>query len=730
MAPIRDPDADATPPGARLKAILTATVTPESWARNLLSASIIFFAAIPFAGWRLPAIWLAAMVVLIGGEVAWERNSDRLNRDTESGAINPFRWLLNAVISVAATYLVLFCRDSALTLGVTLFGVVIFQILARDHDAPRRLTANLMAPVTSLVVVQVAAAGMLLRDGLPWHIITLVASPLVVLGGYRTVQFTLDRRLRLERQALLAAMESEHRYRVMAEHSPDVILRYDLDGRLEYISPACRHYGYDPVAMVGQNVAEFLDPDEVDRNVEYRIGIAEGREPLKGEKNIWRCRDADGRRVAFESATSPITDREGRIVGAMAAMRDVTTRLTLEEELRKKREEAEAAVIAKGQFLANMSHEIRTPLTGVIGFAGLLEAMKDLPPAAQQYAARIHSSAEALLNIVNDILDFSKLEAEQFEIGGRPFSPAGLVEDTVGLVRVQADQKGLQIAVDPMPSIPACLVGDGQRIRQVFLNLLTNAVKFTEAGEVRVSAAYDSADRRLKIAVKDTGIGIPAEFTGRLFQRFSQIDGSNTRRYGGSGLGLAICKGLVEIMGGEIGVDSQPGIGSTFWFTVSVAPAEAAPPEEAPGPTPLDVRRLSLLVVDDVTTNRELVTAMLAPFGVQITEAVNGAAALEATGNQAFDLILMDLQMPVMDGLSATAAIRASANVNSRTPILALSANVLPAQIEACRLAGMDDHIAKPINPGELLAKVAQWTDREPGAADQAVKAVGQSAAA
>ena len=183
-------------------------------------------------------------------------------------------------------------------------------------------------------------------------------------------------------------------------------------------------------------------------------------------------------------------------------------------------------------------------------------------------------------------------------------------------------------------------------------------------------------------------------------------------------------------MGGEIGVDSQPGIGSTFWFTVSVAPAEAAPPEEAPGPTPLDVRRLSLLVVDDVTTNRELVTAMLAPFGVQITEAVNGAAALEATGNQAFDLILMDLQMPVMDGLSATAAIRASANVNSRTPILALSANVLPAQIEACRLAGMDDHIAKPINPGELLAKVAQWTDREPGAADQAVKAVGQSAAA
>ena len=725
-----DPAADAEPRGARLKTTLTAAMSPRGWATNLIGVSIVFVAALPFAGWRLPVIWLTAMAALIAGEVAWRGKFDRRGEGSENRGVDPFRWLLNAGISLAAVDLVLSYRDSAQTLGVTLFGVVMFQILARDHDSPRRLIANLMAPVASMLLVQALAAGMLFKGGMPWHIVTLVASPLVVFGAFRSVQFTLDRRLRLERQALSLAMESEHRYRAMAEHSPDVILRYDLDGRLEYISPACRNYGYDPVAMIGQNVAAFLDPEDVDRNVEYRIGIAQGREPAKGEKNIWRCRDATGRPVAFESATSPISDPDGRIVGAMAAMRDVTTRLKLEEELRNKREEAEAAVVAKGQFLANMSHEIRTPLTGVIGFAGLLEAMKDLPPEARQYAARIHTSGEALLNIVNDILDFSKLEAEQFEIGGHPFSPAGLVEDTVSLVRVQADQKGLRVEVDPMPSVPPCLVGDDQRIRQVFLNLLTNAVKFTEAGEVRVSAAYDRQVNRLRITVSDTGIGIAPEFTGRLFQRFSQIDGSNTRRYGGSGLGLAICKGLVEIMGGEIGVDSQPGIGSTFWFTVSVAPAEAAPPEEAPGPTPLDVRRLSLLVVDDVTTNRELVTAMLAPFGVQITEAVNGAAALEATGNQAFDLILMDLQMPVMDGLSATAAIRASANVNSRTPILALSANVLPAQIEACRLAGMDDHIAKPINPGELLAKVAQWTDREPGAADQAVKAVGQSAAA
>ena len=396
----------------------------------------------------------------------------------------------------------------------------------------------------------------------------------------------------------------------------------------------------------------------------------------------------------------------------MNAFRDVTARKALEEELERKRAEAEAAVVAKTEFLANMSHEIRTPLTAIIGFAGVLDKAQDLPEQAQFCASRIVTAGQALLTVVNDILDFSKIEAGQVELDPHPFDPSAFVEETVQLVQAQAAAKDLAVYARTVGDLPAAVSADSSRLRQILLNLLTNAIKFTASGEVVVEASFDAGDGVLCLAVRDTGAGIAADHLDRLFQRFSQADGSITRRYGGTGLGLAICKNLAELMGGAIAVESVEGHGSTFRFSVAAPPVEpSARRVEVLSAAPAkDAAPARILVVDDVTANREVVRALLGVFGHELVEASGGAAAVEKAMDQAFDLILMDLQMPGMDGLSATRAIRAVSGPNRATPIVALSADVLDLHREACREAGMNDHIGKPINPTELLTKVALWS--------------------
>jgi PAS domain S-box-containing protein len=525
------------------------------------------------------------------------------------------------------------------------------------------------------------------------------------------------REITVRKAAQSALAESEARYRLLAELATDIILRVDAGGIVRYISPACRRLGYEVEDLVGQPATQFLHPDDREIAHERMAALLAGEPRSPDELQEYRAITKSGDIVWLEGAAALGRSEDGQSTDIVSHLRDVTERRRFEDELRRKQAEAEAATLAKSEFLANMSHEIRTPLTGILGFSGLLEDMGGLPPAAATYASRITTASQTLLTVVNDILDFSKIEAGQVELDPQAFDPAAFVRETAELVSGQAEEKHLALYIAIDGALPPAVLADGARLRQILLNLLTNAIKFTDTGGVTVTVAHDGADGgRLKISVTDTGVGIAPERLHRLFQRFSQADGSINRQYGGTGLGLAICKSLAVLMGGDIGVESRPGEGAVFWFAIKAPAAQLC--SEAPGEADgeIDGRPARILVVDDSPVNRELVNALLGVFGHDLSEASGGAEAVEAASETPFDLILMDLQMPGMDGLAATQAIRAGGGLNRDTPIVALSANILPTHLVACRHAGMDDHIGKPIDTRELLTKVGRWA----GAARQA----------
>lgn len=510
----------------------------------------------------------------------------------------------------------------------------------------------------------------------------------------------------------MALAESEAQYRLLAENATDVIATCGLDGVVTYLSPSAeRLYGYTTAELMGGDAAQLIHPDDKDMVLGKLREMIVSKTPAASIRYEYRAITKSGRVIWIEANPSVVCDPEtGRVVALQDCLRDVTERKLMEAELLRKRAEAEAATVAKSEFLSNMSHELRTPLTGIIGFSGLLEGLDNLPDNARTYVSRVVSGGEALLAIVNDILDFTKLEAGHVELDPQSFDPRALVVEASHLVQVEARKKGLELQTEFDVLLPSAVTADGARIRQVLLNLLSNAVKFTTKGEIIVSTRYDADAGRLLFRVRDTGIGIPAALSHRLFERFSQIDGSISREYGGTGLGLAISKVLVEMMGGEIGLESQEGAGSTFWFTVAApafAGARSTPATELEETS--SKASLRILIVDDVAMNRDLIVQMLRPLEAQLFEASNGLEAVATSMHSSFDLILMDLQMPGMDGYAATRAIRANSELNSATPILGVSANVLPQHIEACRDAGMSDYIAKPIDPGVLKAKVAKF---------------------
>jgi PAS domain S-box-containing protein len=512
---------------------------------------------------------------------------------------------------------------------------------------------------------------------------------------------------------------------------PDNIYFKDQDSRFLRIGRAmARRFGLvDPAEAIGKTDFDFFAKEHASQARCDEVRLMESGEPVLEleEQEIW----PDGRITWAATTKLPLRNDQGQLVGTFGLSRDITQRRRTEIVLREAKEAADAANRAKSEFVANMSHEIRTPLNGIIG---MTELALDTPLTTEQrdYLETVSRSAEALLLIVNDILDFSKIEAGKLELESTDFRLHDTLDDTLHTLAPRAHRKGLELAYYVASDVPGCLIGDPVRFRQVITNLVGNSIKFTQTGEVvvRVDKIDESSDSTtLQVEVADTGIGIPEDKQRDIFEAFTQADASTTRRFGGTGLGLTISNYLVQRMGGHISVQSHEGQGTTFRFTAVFGRKDEIDPDIHPGcldrlrdtrivmvaqpetPTSPPVKQLPtlhVLVAEDGLVNQKLVRELLRKQGHRVTVVVSGADAIATWQTHAPDIILMDVQMPGMDGLEATARIRSlESHTKRHTPIVAMTAHAMKGDRERCLQAGMDEYVSKPLRIHQLLDAMA-----------------------
>ncbi|WP_346287133.1 response regulator [Zoogloea sp.] len=517
--------------------------------------------------------------------------------------------------------------------------------------------------------------------------------------------------------------------------SEDAIFAKDRQGRYLVLNRAAsRFLGKPPHQVIGQDDRALFPPAQAEMLLAINARIVAEKLTTTHEEAV---DTSSGPRI-FLATKGPLLNEDGTVLGTFGISRDITESKQVQDELARHRvrleslvaqrtaelgaakEAAEAANIAKSVFLANMSHEIRTPLGAIAGLTHLIR-QAGLPHEQHERLDKLEMAGKHLLGVINAILDLSKIEAGKFFIDEAPVHPEALLADVASLIHDRARSKGLTLGTECGP-MPHNLLGDPTRIRQALLNFAVNGIKFTEKGSVRISARVveqSDHDALLRFEVADTGIGIAPEALARLFSAFEQADNSISRKYGGTGLGLALSRKLSQLMGGDAGADSQPGIGSTFWLSVRLRKsAQDASPQTppAPGQAILELQRdhagRHILLVEDEPVNREIGKLVLEDAGLTVHLAEDGEAALERISAQHFDLILMDMQMPRMDGLAATRAIRALPG-GQQPPIVALTANAFAEDRMRCCDAGMDDFLSKPFEPEQFYSVILRWLSRK-----------------
>ena len=519
-----------------------------------------------------------------------------------------------------------------------------------------------------------------------------------------------------------AIRQRDRDLRSILDNVPALVASWDAQRCIRFGNRAyLEWFGIRPEDVPGLHIERVLTPEQ------YAASRAHVDAVLAGEaqrfSRTMTGRGGQGPRH-LQVEFLPELGEGGRVVGFYVTLTDVTP-------IVEARDAAEDAARTKSAFLANMSHEIRTPMNAIIGLSRLALEV-ELPPAAHAYVDKVHTSAVALMGILDDVLDYSRIEAGQLRFEHLPLSLADTLERVADLFNARIEQKGLTLAIDIADDVPPQVLGDALRLSQVINNLVGNAVKFTERGGIRVSVQRTADPERLRFAVNDTGIGIEPEQQAGLFEAFSQGDDSITRRFGGSGLGLTICKRLVELLQGEIGLASAPGLGSEFWFTARLpaaapvlsepatpprsVPAELSEQEMAEAGKPLRGRRV--LLAEDNELNQIVALEFLHLLEMEVTVAGDGAQAVAAMQQAAaglFAVVLMDLHMPVMDGLEATRRIRALPS-GAGVPIIGMTAAAMADDRARCFAAGMVDHLAKPVMPEQLLEVLLRWVAPKPAA--------------